>query len=150
MTRTSAIPRTLLLALLAAGEVGLLVELVLLEHYESVWQWAPLAVLAASLVASVAAWRRPGRRALLLLRMMMAVCIAAGAAGVVLHFLGNRDFALERDPALSGLALVFKVLRGATPALAPGALAQLGLLGLLFTYRHPALHPEYHPDQEIT
>ena len=30
-------------------------------------------------------------------------------------------------------------LRGATPALAPGAMVQLGLLGLAFTFRHPVL-----------
>jgi hypothetical protein len=28
---------------------------------------------------------------------------------------------------------------GATPLLAPGIMLQLGLVGLLFTFRHPAL-----------
>ena len=34
------------------------------------------------------------------------------------------------------------------PALAPSALAQLGLLGLLYTYRHPALRRR-HPDAAL-
>ena len=33
------------------------------------------------------------------------------------------------DPALHGLDLFWSALRGATPALAPGAMAQLGLIG---------------------
>jgi hypothetical protein len=59
--------------------------------------------------------------------------------GLYLHYRGNVEFALERDPSLSGARLLWKALRGATPALAPGALSQLGLLGLLYTYGHPAL-----------
>jgi hypothetical protein len=37
---------------------------------------------------------------------------------------------------------VIETLRGAIPALAPGAMAQLGLLGLLVSYRHPAVAME--------
>jgi hypothetical protein len=69
----------------------------------------------------------------------MFIFLLVGAWGVYLHLLGNVEFALERDPSLSGANLMWKALRGATPALAPGALAQLGLLGLLYAYKHPAL-----------
>lgn len=130
--------------------MGLEAELILLEHYDSVWQWAPLALLAIAIGVGTAAWWRPTRRILMLFRTVMAMCVAAGVAGFVLHFKGNMEFALERDPALSGGALLWKVLRGATPSLAPGALAQLGLLGLLFTYRHPALERGDHSDPEST
>ena len=34
------------------------------------------------------------------------------------------------------------VVSGATPTLAPGAMVELGLLGLAYTYRHPALGSE--------
>ena len=68
----------------------------------------------------------------------MFIYLLVGAWGVYLHLHGNVEFALERDPSLSGAKLIWKALRGATPALAPGALAQLGLLGLLYTYKHPA------------
>ena len=69
----------------------------------------------------------------------MLLFLVIGILGVFLHLKGNVEFALERNPSLSGASLAWKALRGATPALAPGALAQLGLIGLLFTYRHPAL-----------
>ena len=141
--------RSLLLLLVLLGAVGLLLELVLLEHYESPWQWAPLVVLAATMATAVAAWRAPGPRTLGAFRAVMMVCLAAGLVGFILHFKGNLEFALERDPDLSGFALVWKCLRGATPALAPGAMAQLGLLGLVYTYRHPALVRGAYPDPEI-
>ena len=71
---------------------------------------------------------------------LMVLYLLIGLLGVYLHYRGNVEFALERYPTLSGLKLMWKALRGATPALAPGALAQLGLLGLVYTYRHPALN----------
>jgi hypothetical protein len=44
------------------------------------------------------------------------------------------------DAALSGLALYQKaILAKSPPALAPGAMIQLGLIGLAYTFRHPAL-----------
>jgi hypothetical protein len=70
---------------------------------------------------------------------VMLLFLVIGALGVYLHYRGNVEFATERDPSLTGLRLLWKALRGATPSLAPGALAQIGLLGLVFTYRHPAL-----------
>jgi hypothetical protein len=69
----------------------------------------------------------------------MSIFLVVGALGIYLHFRGNVDFVRERYPSLGGTTLIWKALRGATPALAPGALAQLGLLGLIFTYRHPIL-----------
>jgi hypothetical protein len=133
--------RRLLLALVVAGAGGLALELLLLEHYDSPWQWAPLALLAlVLLVGGAAAVRvRPGRRLLRTFQGLMTLCAAAGVLGVYLHYRGNVEFERESDPTRSGLVLFWEAIRGATPALAPGALAQLGLLGLAVTFRHPAL-----------
>jgi hypothetical protein len=50
------------------------------------------------------------------------------------------------DPSLSGWPLFVKVVTAkAPPALAPGVMVQLGLLGLVYTYRHPALMVQRHP-----
>jgi hypothetical protein len=44
------------------------------------------------------------------------------------------------DPTQSSWTLFTKVMTAhAPPALAPGVMAQLGLLGLIYTYQHPAL-----------
>jgi hypothetical protein len=69
----------------------------------------------------------------------MILQVVTGLAGLALHYKGNVEFELERDESLRGLKLFWEAIRGATPTLAPGALAQLGLVGLAFTYRHPAL-----------
>ena len=133
--------RRLLLGLVLFGTVGLLLELLLLEHYESTWQWIPLVLLITGLVAGAVLGARPSRRAVLVFRWIMAGFVAASLAGLVLHYRGNAEFELEMDSSTSGLALVWSALRGATPALAPGALTQLGILGLIAVYRHPALPP---------
>ena len=142
--------RSLLLALVIFTAAGLVPELVLLEHYDSVLQLIPFAVLGATLVASVLAWRRPTRRTLAAFRVVMWLCLVAGLTGVMLHAKGNWEWALERDDTVHGWPLVWKVLRGATPLLAPGAMAQLGLLGLVYAHRHPALERGPHLEPEIS
>ena len=125
--------------LVLLGCAGLVAELLLLEHWESAWQWSPFVALALGAASGVAVLRRPTPAALGAFRAAMALFVVAGAAGVLLHYLGNAEFEREHDPAVRGLALAWLAVRGATPALAPGALAHLGLIGLLATWRHPAI-----------
>jgi hypothetical protein len=136
---TRASVRQLLLALVVIGIVGLEVELALLRHAESFSQWIPHVTLFIGLLTTAAVYFRPGPRTLRVFQVLMIVFLIVGALGVYFHLHGNVEFAQERDPSLSGVRLLWKALRGASPALAPGALAQLGLLGLLYSYKHPAL-----------
>ena len=55
------------------------------------------------------------------LRKLAAILFVA-LLGIYFHFTGNREFELEMDGALRGWPLAWHALRGATPALAPGAL----------------------------
>ncbi len=135
--------RDLIFAIIVIGTLGLIAELLLQEHIETWQQWIPLILLGLGLAATVLVRVTPGRRSLLMFRMIMLSYLASGALGVYLHLAGNAEFAIERTPELGGLALFWEALRGATPALAPGALAQLGLLGIAYAFRHPALDP--HP-----
>ena len=130
--------RQLLLALVFIGIVGLEVELALLRHAESFTQWIPHVALMIGLLSTVAVYFRPGRPTLKCFQLVMLAFLVVGALGVFYHLKGNVEFALERDPSLTGVGLLWKALRGASPALAPGALPQLGLLGLLYGYKHPA------------
>jgi hypothetical protein len=137
--------RRLLLGLILLGIAGLAAELVLLEHTESTWQWVPLVALGVGFPCAAAVWLRPSARTLRPFQALMALFVAAGALGVYLHIRGNVEWELESDASLRGLDLFWAALHGATPALAPGAMAQLGLLGLTLAYRHPALrrHPPH-------
>lgn len=130
--------RQFVFAILIVGIVGLLAELLLIEHTESRIQWIPLVCLFVGLASCIWLSRRPGETALRFFQFVMAVFVIAGIAGLYFHYAGNVEFALERDSSLGGTALFWKALTGATPALAPGALAQLGLLGLAYSYSHPA------------
>ena len=138
-TGTETAVRKLVLAVFLVGSAGMALELFFLEHTESLWQWLPLIVLGAGILSGLVAAISPRRSTIGPFRMLMVAFLIVGLLGVLLHYQGNVEFALERDPSLSGLPLVWKVLRGATPALAPGTLAQLGLLGFIFSWRHPAL-----------
>ncbi|MGK2960582.1 MAG: hypothetical protein ACSLFK_00400 [Gemmatimonadaceae bacterium] len=130
--------RDIVLALILVGTIGLIAELLLQEHTESWQQWIPLVLLGFGLAATALVGLRAGRSSLRIFSVVMASFLAAGAVGVYLHLAGNMEFIVERTPELGGLALAWETLRGATPALAPGALAQLGLMGLAYVYRHPA------------
>lgn len=129
--------RQLALWLLIFGEAGVLLELLFLEHYEDVWQWTPLALLSGGLIASIWIARRPGPRSLVVLWWIMITQVASGGVGLFFHLKANVEFELELHPDNSGWQLVQETLTGAIPALAPGAMFQLGLLGMLFCWRHP-------------
>jgi hypothetical protein len=60
----------------------------------------------------------------------MALFVANGLLGVGLHYRGNHEFELEMYPTMVGMELVRETLTGATPVLAPGSMALLGLVGL--------------------
>lgn len=129
--------RRLLLGILLFGLVGTATELTLMGHDEDGWQMIPLVVLTTASLASAAmlaigdrAWVPPAFRAVMLLLML------SGGMGAVLHYRANMEFKLEMDPSLGGFALFSSVIRAkAPPALAPGNMALLGLLGLACAFR---------------
>jgi hypothetical protein len=130
-----------LLALLWLGFVGVLAELLLLEHYDGATQWIPLVLLAVAIVVTGWHWWSGRRASLRAFQVVMLLFVAAGLVGIALHIRGNVEFERELSPGLGGFDFWWEVLHGATPTLAPGTLVQFGLLGLLYAYRHPALHP---------
>ena len=131
--------RSMMLVILVLGLLGTAVELLLLSHDEGVLQLIPLILMAAALL--VIGWHLLSgtRSSLRALRVSMLAFVLAGAVGVGLHYRGSMEFQTEVDPALAGFALFKKVMTSkAPPALAPGVMVQLGLLGLVYTWRHPA------------
>ena len=126
-------------AVFVLGLIGTATELILLEHVEDPWQWTPLVLIG--LCWAVLLWRvlGGGAGALRAFQGLMVLFLAAGALGLVLHYRGNVEFELEMYPSRKGFELFWEALKGATPALAPGMMIQLGLLGLASTLRHPLL-----------
>ena len=131
--------RNILLWSLLAGSAGILVELLLIGHDEMAAQFAPLVLLGIGIVAAAWTLIAPRPAAIRTLQILMVVFVASGLIGVVLHYKGNEAFELEMSPSRTGLSLMSKTLTGATPVLAPGSMCLLGIVGLAFTHRHPAL-----------
>ncbi len=131
-----------ILSVFVVGSLGLSAELFLLGHFEEWRQQVPLALLALAfaLLATRAFYRTA--RTLHLFRLIMLAFVLGGAAGLWFHLQANMEFELEMYPTLAGWELLYESLGGAMPALAPGALVQLGLIGFLYTYKHPELNRE--------
>ena len=130
--------RRALLAILVFGLVGTEVELFLLKHTDGFWQLVPVALVGATLLLAIWVAVQPSPASLGTLRAVMGVFLIAGIIGVVQHFTGNVGYEKESNPGLGGAELYKAALMGSTPLLAPGVMLQLGLIGLLYTYRHPA------------
>lgn len=134
--------RRLLLTILLLGIVGISLELWLMAHTEDFYQLIPLWLAGAAIVAAPLVALRPSIGTIRLFRAVMVLFLLSGVVGMVLHFQVNLEFQTEMDPALAGMALLRKAILAKTPpALAPGAMIQLGLIGLAYTFRHPALVP---------
>src|SRR5262245_18956353 len=130
--------RRILLAIFLLGAAGLMAELLLLNHLEDGLQLVPIALLALASALLVLVARVEAAPLVRLFQAVMLLSITSGGLGMYLHFKANTEFQLDIDPTLAGLALVRKaIVAKAPPALAPGAMIQLGLLGLAYTFRHP-------------
>ena len=137
--RTTGRLRDFLLLLYVTGTAGTVVELILLGHFDDLCQGAPLLALPAGLVALC--WHRIRRthRATRAFQFAMVLLISSGFVGLWFHASRNLGFAAEMDPLAAGWTVLRESLTGPTPALAPATTVHFGLLGLLYTYRHPWL-----------
>jgi hypothetical protein len=136
---TLAVLRRFLLAVLIFGVIGMGTELLFIGHIDGTLQLIPVTALGCGLLALGWLVLAPSGASVRAVQAMMLVFVVAGGAGVVLHFRGNAEFELEMRPRIDRLELVRETLTGATPVLAPGSMALLGLVGLAVTFRHPSI-----------
>jgi hypothetical protein len=133
------IMRSLILPILFFGLLGTGAELLLLQHTGSLWELIPLVLIGLSLATLTwhAITQHPA--SVRAVQGVMGLFLIAGVAGIALHYQSSMEFKLETNAALSGWALFWAVMSAKTPpALAPGSMIQLGLLGLAYSYQHPA------------
>lgn len=133
--------RRVFLVIFLIGTIGAGAELILADHTEGWRQLLPLWLMASSFIVLAYHAARPGAASVRIFQSIMLLFGASGFAGVWLHYQARVEFKAESDPALHGLNLFWEAVTGATmpPVLAPGMMIQLGLLGLAYTFRHPAL-----------
>ena len=130
--------RSMVLAVFLLGVLGTGGELLFLGHTQGISQLIPLVLFVMSVL--VLLWYAIDRKSASVrtFQITMFLLVGAGILGAGLHYRANEKFEIEADARMNGLALLKKAMTGAAPALAPGAMIQLGLLGLVYTFRHPA------------
>jgi len=133
--------RGILLVIFLLGALGAGAELLLLGHTEDNWQLIPLLLFSLSLVALLAHAALRRAATVRVFQFTMLLFVISGFVGFWLHYQAKMEFKLESNPDLAGLELFWEAIKGAAvpPVLAPGMMIQMGLLGLAWTYRHPAL-----------
>lgn len=130
--------RRMLLGILLIGLTGMGVELLLLKHDEEATQVIPLALIALAFAALAWNEAQHSGASLLAVQITMVLFIAAGPLGTYLHYQANVEFQREVDPSIAGRALFWKAMTAKTPpALAPGSMVQLGLIGLAYAFGYP-------------
>src|SRR5262249_14437689 len=131
--------RSMVLTLFVLSMAGTGGELLLLGHTHGIIQLIPVVVLVMSVL--VLMWHGLERKSssLRTFQLTMLLMVVSGLVGTALHYRANAAFERKGNPKIAGMDLLSKALVGTAPALAPGAMIQLGLLGLVYTFRHPAL-----------
>ena len=120
---------TLLLATYLFSLAGVGAELLLIGHFEDWPQMIPLVLIVIGIGTGIWYARSPGPSSDRVFSLGLAVMFASGLVGQVLHYRGNMEFELESDPAITGWNLFVASMTGATPALAPGTMALLAVVG---------------------
>lgn len=140
--------RTSLLAVAAVSIAGIAAELLVERHWGTAVRYVPWVCLALMASAVYAIARRPTRRSVRAARLLAVLVMAGAALGIALHINENYtaaplDFryqdawATMSEPERWWAAFSKSV--GPAPTFAPAALAEIGLLVLVATRRHPAL-----------
>lgn len=133
----------LLLATFLFAQIGVAAELLLIGHFEDFRQLIPLILIGVTL--GVTGWTvsagagagagtetGAGRAAAWAFRACLVLMAVSGLVGQFLHLRGNMEFEIERDASLRGWALLWESLGGATPALAPGTMVLIALIGFAY------------------
>ncbi len=143
--------RRALLGLSAIALAGTGVELVIGRHWESATQLIPFAAIAVAAVALSMIAAARSRTMLRVAQGLCAVVLVASVLGVWNHVAGNEESGAldqryaatwESTPATERWWLAASGGVGPSPPLAPGVLAQVALMLLAATLRHPVLRAE--------
>ncbi len=109
--------------------LGTALELYLLDHYEDVLQLIPLLCIGISILVMFLLFFQRTVFLIRLFTFIMGLTALSGFYGAFLHLQANYEFEQEMTPTASGWELFWESLSGALPALAPGSMIVLALLG---------------------
>ena len=127
----SRVKKIVLTALLFIA-LGTVLELYLLDHYEDTQQLIPIICIGAMLLMMLVTAFSLSDVISKLFRFTLLLTAFSGIYGTYLHLMVNYEFELEMTPSASAWTLFKESLSGALPALAPGSMVILALIGYLY------------------
>lgn len=124
--------RQVITAALLFMMVGTGFELVLIDHYEDLQQLIPLLCIALAMVLVLLLLYVQTRLLKALLKTVLGITALSGLYGTFLHLQANYEFEQEMQPSADDWHLLIDSFSGALPALAPGSMIVLALIGYSF------------------
>lgn len=112
---------------------GSLIELYLIDHFEDTEQLIPIISIAFSLLSMVLIVFRNTPLAMFIFRVSLILLVISGMVGIFLHLQINYEFEKEMRPDAETGYLLKESMSGALPALAPGSLFVLALIGYIYS-----------------
>lgn len=109
--------------------MGTILELYLLNHYESVLQLIPILCIGLIILIVIILVFQRTRMIKNVFKLLLVITALSGIYGVFLHLRANYEFELEMKPTANNWDLFFESLSGALPALAPFSMVVLALIG---------------------
>jgi hypothetical protein len=131
--------RAFILFIFVLGAVGSAFHLLLLGHVSGTLQLVPLVLIVLALGTLLWYGAAHSKRSIRMFRLLMGLFLLAGFIGMALHFRGSLHVELARSSTIGGWRLFWESLRGQYPLLSPGWMVLLGLIGGVYTFRHPVL-----------
>ncbi len=113
--------------------IGVQIDLLLIGHYESFWQYLPILALPVTLVFALLHRVRPHAALRKAMRIVSVVLCGLGALGIYFHIQSNFEFELEMRPTIAMAELWQRSMTGALPVLAPASMVPLGLLNYVIS-----------------
>jgi hypothetical protein len=136
-TQVPPFVRASLLGIVLFGLVGLIIELVFLKHTDGSLELLPIWLMVGALAVVIWDGIRRSAASRGMVALVMAAFVVTGLAGVILHYRANVGYEQDSNPGEGKNEVYKKAVMGATPTLAPGAMVELGLVGLLFALLQP-------------
>lgn len=118
---------------LVFGFFGCVLELYLLKHYESILQSIPLVCIGLAIACLLILRYKLNKNLLRTFNFLMISIACSGILGAFLHLRANYEFEKEMRPSASAFDVFSESFSGALPALAPGSMVILALIGYSYS-----------------
>ncbi|MFD1064250.1 hypothetical protein ACFQ1Q_13420 [Winogradskyella litorisediminis] len=108
---------------------GTMIELLLLGHYEDVYQLIPISCIALVIIISAILYFLRTKVLKQIFKIILIITAISGLYGAYLHLSSNFEFEIEMQPTATNLDLIIESFTGALPVLAPFSMVVLALIG---------------------